>query len=113
MIYLPVNASKARLREAENARRNRADMLKALADGTIRRRDLIKWGLVTAAGTLAMKNGLSPFARSAYADSNIPTGAPLLYELDDSLRAVRHRYLGDPEAAARRAAAVGGEIERR
>jgi manganese oxidase len=76
MIYLPANASKARLREAENARRNRADMLKALADGTIRRRDLIKWGLFTTAGALALKNGLSPFARSAYADSNIPTGAP-------------------------------------
>src|SRR5712691_8348179 len=76
MIYLPANASMARLREAENARRNRADILKALADGTIRRRDLIKWGLFTAAGTLALQNGLSPFARSAYADSNIPTGAP-------------------------------------
>src|SRR5712691_13206322 len=76
MIYLPANVSMARLREAENARRNRADILKALADGTIRRRDLIKWGLFTAAGTLALQNGLSPFARSAYADSNIPTGAP-------------------------------------
>src|SRR5712692_2415708 len=76
MIYLPANASMARLREAENARRNRADILKALADGTVRRRDLIKWGLFTAAGTLALQNGLSPFARSAYADTNIPTGAP-------------------------------------
>jgi FtsP/CotA-like multicopper oxidase with cupredoxin domain len=76
MIYLPANASMARLREAENARRNRADILKALADGTIRRRDLIKWGLFTAAGALALQNGLSPFARSVYADSNIPTGAP-------------------------------------
>jgi FtsP/CotA-like multicopper oxidase with cupredoxin domain len=76
MIYLPANASRARLREAENARRNRVDILKALADGTVRRRDLIKWGLFTAAGTLALKNGLSAFARSAYADSNIPTGAP-------------------------------------
>ena len=47
MIYLPANASKSRLREAENARRTRAEFLKALADGTIRRRDLIKWGLVT------------------------------------------------------------------
>ena len=76
MIYLPANASMARLREAENARRNRADILKALADGTVRRRDLIKWGLFTAAGALALQNGLSPFARSAYADTNIPTGAP-------------------------------------
>jgi FtsP/CotA-like multicopper oxidase with cupredoxin domain len=76
VIYLPGTSSKARLREAENSRRNRAEILKALSDGTIRRRDLLKWGLVTAAGTLALKNGLSPFARSAYADGNIPTGAP-------------------------------------
>ncbi len=37
---------------------------------------------------------------------NIPTGIPLVYELDDSLRPLRHYYLGDPEAAARAAAAV-------
>jgi 2,3-bisphosphoglycerate-dependent phosphoglycerate mutase len=37
---------------------------------------------------------------------NIPTGIPLVYELDDQLRAVGHRYLGDPEAAKRAAEAV-------
>jgi len=74
-MYLPGNASKARLREAENARRNRAEVLKALADGRVSRRDLIRWGLFTAGGALALKNGFSPFARSAYADG-IPTGAP-------------------------------------
>ena len=37
---------------------------------------------------------------------NIPTGIPLVYELDDQLRAVRHEYLGDPEAAKRAAEAV-------
>jgi 2,3-bisphosphoglycerate-dependent phosphoglycerate mutase len=40
---------------------------------------------------------------------NIPTGIPLVYELDDSLRPIRHYYLGDPEAAARAAAAVGAQ----
>src|SRR5262245_14895277 len=75
-MYLSERVSPARLREAENARRNRAEFIKALSDGTVRRRDLIKWGLFTAAGTLALKNGLSPFAKSAYADSNIPTGFP-------------------------------------
>ena len=30
---------------------------------------------------------------------NIPTGVPLLYELDADLRPVSRRYLGDPEAA--------------
>ncbi len=29
---------------------------------------------------------------------NIPTGIPLHYELDDNLRPIRHRYLGDPAA---------------
>ena len=31
---------------------------------------------------------------------NIPTGIPLVYELDDELRPIRHYYLGDPAAAA-------------
>ncbi|MBI5411747.1 2,3-diphosphoglycerate-dependent phosphoglycerate mutase [Candidatus Peregrinibacteria bacterium] len=29
---------------------------------------------------------------------NIPTGIPLVYELDDSLKPLRHYYLGDPKA---------------
>lgn len=37
---------------------------------------------------------------------NIPTGIPLVYELDDSLAPVRHYYLGDPDEVARRVAAV-------
>jgi 2,3-bisphosphoglycerate-dependent phosphoglycerate mutase len=28
---------------------------------------------------------------------NIPTGMPLVYELDDDLKALNHYYLGDPE----------------
>ena len=28
---------------------------------------------------------------------NIPTGVPLVYELDDSLKPVRSRYLGDAD----------------
>ena len=39
-------------------------------------------------------------------DLNIPTGMPLLYELDADLRPIESRYLGDPEAAAAAAAAV-------
>src|SRR2546426_12480457 len=74
-MYLPRNASKARLREAENARRNRAEIVKALSHRQVTRRELIKMGLLTAAGTLIMQNGFSPFAPSAYADS-IPAGAP-------------------------------------
>ncbi|MDE3156574.1 MAG: 2,3-diphosphoglycerate-dependent phosphoglycerate mutase [Acidobacteriota bacterium] len=37
---------------------------------------------------------------------NIPTGIPLVYELDADLRPVGHRYLGDPEAARQAAERV-------
>jgi 2,3-bisphosphoglycerate-dependent phosphoglycerate mutase len=38
---------------------------------------------------------------------NIPTGIPLVYELDEDLRPISSRYLGDPEAAQAAADAVG------
>src|SRR5436190_11480858 len=75
-MFLPNKASKLRIKEAENARRNRQEIVKALADGQITRRDLFKWGLFTVGGLLVWKHGLNPFVRSAYADSNIPTGLP-------------------------------------
>jgi 2,3-bisphosphoglycerate-dependent phosphoglycerate mutase len=37
---------------------------------------------------------------------NIPTGIPLVYELDVDLRKISSGYLGDPEAAAKAAEAV-------
>ena len=40
---------------------------------------------------------------------NIPTGIPLVYELDDDLKPVRHAYLGDPDAAAAAAARVANQ----
>ena len=40
---------------------------------------------------------------------NIPTGVPLVYELDQELEPLRHYYLGDPEAVARAAAAVANQ----
>jgi len=43
---------------------------------------------------------------------NIPTGIPLVYELDDALEPTRHYYLGDPEAAAKAAAAVAAQSAR-
>jgi FtsP/CotA-like multicopper oxidase with cupredoxin domain len=77
-IFLPWNASRARLREAENARKNRAEIVKALSHGKVTRRDLMKWGLITAGGALAPIHGLNPFVPSAYAESSdgVPTGAP-------------------------------------
>ena len=40
---------------------------------------------------------------------NIPTGIPLVYELDDALKPLRHYYLGDPEAVARALQAVADQ----
>jgi 2,3-bisphosphoglycerate-dependent phosphoglycerate mutase len=40
---------------------------------------------------------------------NIPTGVPLVYELDEELRPVNHYYLGDSEAVARAAKAVADQ----
>ena len=40
---------------------------------------------------------------------NIPTGIPLLYELDENLQPVTHRYLGDPAEVERRIAAVAAQ----
>ena len=40
---------------------------------------------------------------------NIPTGIPLVYELDADLKATKHYYLGDPEAAKKAADAVANQ----
>jgi 2,3-bisphosphoglycerate-dependent phosphoglycerate mutase len=40
---------------------------------------------------------------------NIPTGVPLVYELDDELKPRGHYYLGDTEEVARRIAAVSAQ----
>jgi 2,3-bisphosphoglycerate-dependent phosphoglycerate mutase len=44
---------------------------------------------------------------------NIPTGIPLVYELDEDLKPLRHHYLGDPEAVARAAKAVAEQAKRK
>ncbi|MFW5827977.1 MAG: 2,3-diphosphoglycerate-dependent phosphoglycerate mutase [Alkalispirochaeta sp.] len=40
---------------------------------------------------------------------NIPTGVPLVYELDDELKPIKHYYLGDQEAIAAKAASVANQ----
>jgi 2,3-bisphosphoglycerate-dependent phosphoglycerate mutase len=40
---------------------------------------------------------------------NIPTGLPLVYELDGDLRPLRHEYLGDPEAVRKAMEAVANQ----
>ena len=43
---------------------------------------------------------------------NIPTGIPLVYELDENLKATKHYYLGDPETAKKAAAAVANQASK-
>jgi len=73
-MYISPKASRIRQREAQRARDNRAEIVKARSLGQITRRDLIRWGIFTSSGLLVCKNGLSPLARSAFAD--VPTGTP-------------------------------------
>lgn len=42
---------------------------------------------------------------------NIPTGIPLVYELDEDLKPIKHYYLGDPEAAKKAAEAVAQQAK--
>ena len=44
---------------------------------------------------------------------NIPTGIPLVYELDGGLKPLAHYYLGDPEAARQAAEAVAKQAQQR
>ena len=50
---------------------------------------------------------------SEITELNIPTGVPLLYELDAELRPLDRRYLGDPAAIAAAADAVRRQTEKR
>jgi len=40
---------------------------------------------------------------------NIPTGVPLVYELRENLKPIKHYYLGDQDEIARKAAAVAAQ----
>ena len=42
-------------------------------------------------------------------EKNIPTGIPLVYELDERLKPVKHYYLGDPAEIEKRIAAVAAQ----
>jgi manganese oxidase len=72
-VYLKKPSSRQRKR-AEDAQRERREIVKALSHGQVSRRELIKWGLFTSAGLLAPIRGLSPFVGTAAAA--VPTGLP-------------------------------------
>jgi 2,3-bisphosphoglycerate-dependent phosphoglycerate mutase len=42
---------------------------------------------------------------------NIPTGIPLVYELDGDLRPLNHYYLGDEESVRKATASVAAQLE--
>jgi 2,3-bisphosphoglycerate-dependent phosphoglycerate mutase len=71
--------------------------------------------LVTAHGNSlrAMVKMLDRVPESEIVELNIPTGVPLLYELDDGLRPISRRYLGDPAAIAAAAEAVRRQAEKK
>lgn len=46
-------------------------------------------------------------------DLNIPTGVPLVYELDDDLKPIKNYYLGDPEEAKKKAEAVANQAKQK
>jgi 2,3-bisphosphoglycerate-dependent phosphoglycerate mutase len=67
--------------------------------------------LVVAHGNTfrALVKYLDQMSDEAIIELNIPTGVPLVYELDANLKPIKHYYLGDPEAIARAAAAVASQ----
>ncbi len=74
MFLNPRKTSRIRMLEAERARENRLEIVKALSHGQVSKRELFRWGLYGTSGLIAAKHGLSPFVRSAYAA--VPTGTP-------------------------------------
>jgi len=59
----------------------------------------------------ALVKHLDGTSEEEIAGLNIPTGIPLVYRLDDKLRAVERFYLGDPEAAEAAARAVAEQAK--
>jgi 2,3-bisphosphoglycerate-dependent phosphoglycerate mutase len=60
----------------------------------------------------ALVKYLDSISDDAIVELNIPTGIPLVYELDANLKPIKSYYLGDPEAAKSAAAAVANQGSR-
>jgi 2,3-bisphosphoglycerate-dependent phosphoglycerate mutase len=67
--------------------------------------------LITAHGNSirALVKFLDQMSETDIVELNIPTAIPLVYELDDDLRPLRHYYLGDAAEAEARARAVANQ----
>jgi 2,3-bisphosphoglycerate-dependent phosphoglycerate mutase len=57
----------------------------------------------------ALVKFLDDMSEEAIIKLNIPTGVPLVYELDADLKPIKHYYLGDQEALAAKLAAVANQ----
>jgi 2,3-bisphosphoglycerate-dependent phosphoglycerate mutase len=57
----------------------------------------------------ALVKYLDDVPEEAIIELNIPTGIPLVYELDETLRPLRHKYLGDPAEIAAKMQAVANQ----
>jgi 2,3-bisphosphoglycerate-dependent phosphoglycerate mutase len=69
--------------------------------------------LITAHGNSlrALVKYLDGISDQDIAELNIPTGIPLVYELDAKLAPVKHFYLGDEEKAKAAAEAVARQTK--
>lgn len=67
--------------------------------------------LVTAHGNSlrALVKYLDNIPDDEIVELNIPTGIPLVYELDENLKPIKHYYLGNPEEIEKAAAAVAAQ----
>lgn len=57
----------------------------------------------------ALVKYLDNISEEAITELNIPTGVPLVYELDEALKPIRNYYLGDAEAVKKAAEAVANQ----
>jgi len=60
----------------------------------------------------ALVKYLDKISDEAIVELNIPTGIPLVYQLDDDLTPMRRFYLGDPEAIERASQAVADQTKK-
>jgi 2,3-bisphosphoglycerate-dependent phosphoglycerate mutase len=59
----------------------------------------------------ALVKYLDDVSEADIVELNIPTGIPLVYELDDRLKPIRKFYLGDQDAALKKAQAVANQAK--
>jgi len=71
--------------------------------------------LVTAHGNSlrALVKYLDRLSDEEILDLNVPTGIPLVYELEDDLTPIRRYYLGDPETLAKATTSVAAQLEKK